>query len=464
MITDQHLKVMQRSHSIKVGNKIRLKTGVKRQLYFSILKKIQLTMLLLLFSSVVLAYDMKGTGEEEHEGTKAGANGSGPEKSEKTCTALGVNANSGRYQNNDADVLNHGAGGSQFSLNRSFTSNNSFREGPFGFGWTYNFDIFLVEISDGLNDQVIIKRGDGIELVFKASDDGSFAAPLGRFFSLTKTAGNFELTDKNGNRQHFNSNDWLSAMTDPNGYQITLQYDNTGKLTGLQDSDDRSVAFFYNGNNKIEKIIDAASREFVYRYDAQNNLISVTGPGGLKTEYSYDDKHRLISKKDPKGVEIVRNTYDESSRVAEQFVKGGSYTFTYDAGKTEVCNRRNHCTIYHYDENGSPTKIDRPVVGSSTRTWDEHLNLTQFTDENNRQTTYSYDNNGNTTSVTDANNHLTQYSYEPEFNKLTSIIDPLANSTNFSYDGKGNLTQITNALGQVVRKISKHDDRGNPLE
>jgi RHS repeat-associated protein len=429
-----------------------------------------LVLLMLLFTlglplhtSVVNAFDAPPK-DQGHTGPSCSGPDGNPPKDPNQCGAGDpINVKNGDFQITESDFIITGVGFS-LAIDRSYDSQNNLKEGPFGFGWTFNYDVTLVEITDSTQNQVVIKRGDSIELTFQANSDGTYTSPAGRFLKLVKSAGTFIMTAKNGTVQRFNSSGRLVSIADRNNNQMIFAYDSAGKLAGVTDSTGRSLVINYNGNNKITSIVDPASRTFAYTYDGNNDLLSYTDPNGNKTEYVYDSIHRLTVKKDAKGVEIVRNTYGALNKVAQQFVKGGTFSFTYNDGYTRVCDRKNNCTDYYFNETGNPTKIVKPVVGTSTRTYDANQNLTKLTDENGNSTTYTYDDKGNLLTVTDANNHVTRYAYESIYNKVTSVTDPLNHATHFEYDAKGNLTKITNPLNQVIFQVASYNVNGNPLE
>ena len=151
-----------------------------------------------LFSSVGYTYDAPPK-DQGHTGPKCDDPDSDPD--DNPCqqgTADPVTIKDGNFRITESDFVIPGVGFS-LGVHRSYNNQNNLKEGPFGFGWTFNYDVSLVEINDGVNNQVIIKRGDGVELVFQVNSDGTYISPQGRFLTLAKSAGVFSLTEKNGN-------------------------------------------------------------------------------------------------------------------------------------------------------------------------------------------------------------------------------------------------------------------------
>lgn len=452
------LRVKNKGLIVKILKRINL---MDLNLRFLIIVLCIMAMPLLSFS--VQAYDVPPK-DQGHSGPLAGVPSGTPADEPGQC-GVGdpINSKNGDFNFIEKDIYIPGVGFS-LAIDRTYNNQNNLKEGPFGFGWTFNYDVTLSEIVDAVAPKVIIQRGDGMRLVFKANADESYVSPQGLFLTLTKISGVFSLTEKNGNVHRFDSNGRLISISDANNNQLTFAYDVSGKLTTSTDASSRSISLSYNTNNKITKIVDSSNRNFIYEYDENNNLIGFTNANNEKTEYVYDSSHRMTKKKDPKGVEVIRLTYNAQNKVTQQFFRGGFFNFTYYDGYTRVCNRRDNCTNYYYNGTGNPIRIHHPVIGSSHRTYNDQLRLTKYTDENNSSWNYTYDEKGNLLTTTDPNSHANQFSYESNYNKIASITDAKQNKTEYEYDAKGNLTKVTNALEQIVLKIASYNSHGNPLE
>ncbi|OAI26506.1 hypothetical protein A1356_11255 [Methylomonas koyamae] len=422
-----------------------------------------ITLGLPLHTSVVNAFDAPPK-DQGHTGPGAGGPDETPADDPGQC-GVGdpINIKNGDFNIVEKDIFVPGVG-FPLAIERAYDNQNNLKEGPFGFGWTFNYDVTLVEVTSSVNPQVIIQRGDGMKLVFHANADGSFSSPQGRFLILKKSAGVFSLTEKNGNIHRFDSNGRLASISDRNNNQLVFSYDSSGRLIKLADASSKELVFYYNANSKISKIVDPANREFTYAYDVNGNLVNFTDPGANKTEYIYDSMHRMTVKKDAKGIEVEKLTYTDKNKVSQQFFKGGSFNFTYGADYTRVCNRRNFCTDYYYNATGNPIRINQPVIGSSYRTYNQDLTIATYTDESNNSWNFSYDLNGNLTKITDPNLHASQFSFEPKYNKLVSVIDAKNNKTFYDYNINGNLTSITNSLNQKILHVNSYDSHGNPTE
>ena len=72
---------------------------------------------------------------------------------------------------------------------------------------------------------------------------------------------------------------------------------------------------------------------------------------------------------------------------------------------------------------------------------------------------FTYDDHGNLTSWTDAEGRVRQYWYDPESNKPIRTRDALGNETRLEYDEKGRLTNTYDPLGRVTSQV--YDSFGN---
>lgn len=333
-------------------------------------------------------------------------------------------------------------------------------EGLFGYGWSFTYNISLIEVMKGSEHHVIIKREDGRRLQFKDNEDGTFTAPSGWYLTLTKTAGDYTLKEKNGTKYNFSGSN-LVSIADRNNNQVTLNYDGSGKLSTVTGPAGRTLTFTYGTNNKIATIIDPAGRTFAYGYDSNNNLISYTDPAGNTTQYAYDSQHRLTTITDPKGTTFLANTYDSEDKITRQDYNGGTYYFNYypSSKYTRVRNLRGYYTYHYYNDNGNPTTTRDALGNSTVRTWDANMNLTSLKDARGYTTTYTYDSMGNLLTKNDPQGNVTTFTRETTYNKITSITDALGRTTNLEYDSSGNLVKETDHLGyQTVLAYNSSGD------
>jgi YD repeat-containing protein len=370
-----------------------------------------------------------------------------------------VYSRTGSYTYSHQDVFIPGRGPS-LQVVRQYDSQDSY-DGPFGYGWKFNFDITLIETTDESGEIAVIRRGDGVRLIFTKNPDGTYSPPLGRHDVLIKKpAGTFTWYQSScstgcgvGTRYHFDSSGVLSDIEDANHNTMTFSYDQSGKLTQIADAPGRKLNITYGTNNKISFIKDPANRVFSYSYSPGGDLTTYTDPLGNMTTYNYDTKHKLTSIIDALGNTVTEIAYDEKDRVKTYTEQGGTWTVTYDPenNTTYKDDPNGKRWTYTYNETGQLLTKKDPLNNSITNTWDDDINLTSITDANGNTTSYTYDTNGKRLSKTDALGNITTYTYDPaqSMNTMpTKTLLKLSEITEVHYILKQSLIMIMPAIAQ----------------
>jgi YD repeat-containing protein len=394
-----------------------------------------------------------------------------------------VNTATGSYFTSAADLSLPGIG-IPFALTRSYNSADE-TVGALGRGWTHSYGASL-EVQ--ANDDVVARAGSGQQLYFSKQPDGSFVAAAGGRATLTAVSGGYELLLADQTLYSFTSGGALSAITDRNGQGLSFSQGTYGP-TEITDSAGRTITLSYNGSGQLTGVELPDERSVQYAYTG-GLLTTVTDARGNDTTYTYDAGERLESITDQNGHVLVTNTYDGDGRVVEQVdARDNTSTFSWDAG-TQVATftdaRGNEWTDYYsnnvliaredplgnltsfgYDEDLNLVSITDPLDNEITMSYDSAGNMlsrttpagtesweynefndpTSYTDGRDNTTSYGYDENGNLTSVTEPGSIVTEYGRDAQTGWLTSVTDPLSNTTSFDHDEDGNLAEIVSPLG-----------------
>ncbi len=239
----------------------------------------------------------------------------------------------------------------------------------------------------------------------------------------------------------------LESVTDSSGNSTTFSAD------GEISSDGASLTFTRDSQNRITAITDPMGKSITYQYDFYGDLVSVTDRDGNVTRFTYDTDHLLLHVYDPLGRQGVRTEYDSSGRVTEIInAMGAAVTFSNDLPdrvETSVDALGNSTTSVYDTEGNIVEQID-PTGTTTTSTYNA-LNevLTQtvtFTDGTAETTTNTYDANGNLLSTTDPAGNVTSYTYDSSGNVLTET-DPEGNTSTKQYNATGKVTQVVDAAG-----------------
>lgn len=300
----------------------------------------------------------------------------------------------------------------------------------------------------------------------------------------------------------------LTSITDRNSNQVTLQYNNSGRLKWVRSPGNKYITFNYypetdllkNGLIHYVKDSLALNRILEYQYDNDRNLTGFVDVMGQTTYYTYNTNYRydhfLTSTTYPDG-SVVSNTFDPDSKrlTAQSTIAGspepnilisiptsnhisvtdeignsigmqfdelgnisqltstnGNATFQFSdpnnpTKPTSISDGMGYTTAITYDIAGNPLIINKPHGALYQYQWNSSNDLTLFTNPLDKQTHYYYT-NGNLTSVqTPRGTSIMSYL---ENGNLSSFMNPSGMVQNFTYDPMNNLQTKSDALGNTT--------------
>ena len=297
-------------------------------------------------------------------------------------------------------------------------------------------------------------------------ESGQFAGIAGGLYNPANAAygGRYTLTTGEGIEYEIDgvTGDLLTA-TDTSDNKLTFSDGGILSDTGVE------VRFGRDAQRRITSVIDPEGREITYEYDLNGDLIAVTDREDNTTRYGYseDRAHYLDEIIDPLGRSGVRTEYGDDGRLSRVIdVNGEAVELSYDSDNSVQTTKDvfGNETTYVYDERGNVVQEVDPVGKVTKRTFDDDDNvltetvITEETGEEEWTTTFTYDSSNNKLSETDALGNTTRYTYG-KYNRVLTETDALGNTTNFEYDGRGNLLSETNAENETQKRI--YDESGN---
>ncbi|MCX5868621.1 MAG: MopE-related protein [Proteobacteria bacterium] len=320
-----------------------------------------------------------------------------------------------------------------------FYNSQKIYDGPIGFGWTYSYNIFLINLPD---ESIKVLLGGGKGLYFTPDGQGGYFPPRGLNYKLNRIQTEWSLINPDGQIYFFNDLGKLNKITNPAGGILEFDYNSESQISKIRSGNIAVQLSYLNG--KISEIVGPDDEVLVtYQYDEANNLIHVAYPDNSFINYFYDDYygdiHNLtgISEEDSSGSILSYQSigYDSLDRVESlrrgweilrfNYYPESQYTqiqaYVQDVGGKEPYK-------VHYNEYGVSTWIegDCGCGGSSASEWDSsenNLNRTKFTDKNGNETHYQdYDDRGNPGKIIDALGHETFSAYHPVLNTPLYII------------------------------------------
>jgi RHS repeat-associated protein len=355
------------------------------------------------------------------------------------------------------------ARGFDIEVIRSYNRHSSEINGPFGFGWTYNYNLKLVENPDS---SVTMFDEDGSVHNFISIGGGKYDSPPGLHSKLTKNHdASFVLRFKDGSKYNFDSHGTLLSIVDKNDNHLTFSYTDR-KLIGIADDSGLALTLNYNADDRISSIVDPLGRHITYEYN-DSDLVKVTDARGNSTLYLYYDDHKLEGVVDRVDSMLLFLYYEESGADRVKTIKKTLYdrseevyldpftlySFTYNDRTTYATDALGHTTEIEVNDLGNPVKITDALGGVTAMNWDSDMNLVSVTDANGHTSSYEYDSYGNLISQTDPTGSSTHYGWNVIYSSidyialLASTTNALGFTTNYGYDARGNLKRTTDATG-----------------
>lgn len=378
------------------------------------------------------------------------------------------------------------------TLTRHYNSRRRFSVGPFGYGWTHNFDGRVTETTDmgvmygkrtpaEAASMIVAARAAvyflqnptaarpwvagmlcarwgykqatdssaSVEIgttgtQFIRLPDGTYNPPPGVTSVLTKTSGIFKLQPRFSGAITFDSKNRLSTIKDADAATLTVAYrttaPGTGQIASVTSSEAQVVTFTYYTDTepvitKVTDTNDAVDRTVNYGY-AGTDLVQVTDPESKVWRYEYGT--RTTGFPDPATMHrnslILRQFDADNRQLAENIYDPlGRVVEQQSEGLAA------HTWKFRYSEN--ETVQEDPAGFKTTYTYDERGRQIRETDALGLFSQTFYDNQDHIVRQIDKNGAESRYEFDANHN-LTKTTDPLLQETKMQYDVKHHLTKI----------------------
>ncbi len=365
----------------------------------------------------------------------------------------------------DLEIPGRGPG---LQMHRTYNSLWASHDSPFGYGWTDDYNMAIVDDPYTPNAKDIVEE-DGARQAFTLNGS-AYVGPSTLFATLVHNGGGtWTFTRRQRQIYTFDASGQLTRIEDLNGYHTDLTY-SSGRLSTVTDPGGRTLTFAYNTAGRVSSVTDSASRTVGYGYDTGGNLTSVTDVETGVTSFTYDTNHLLLTVTDPRGHTVMTNVYDDGRRVTSQtdaLSHTTSFAYALD-GTVTITDPRGNATVQHYTDDG---KVTSETAGYGTTdsattsyTYDTTTNgIATMTDPRSHVWSYTYDSHGNVLTATDPLSHTITNTYD-SLNDLLSVTDPLSHTTTYTYDTAGNrLTASRLLTGTTYRTTTyTYGDSSHP--
>jgi RHS repeat-associated protein len=379
----------------------------------------------------------------------------------------------GNFFENQTDIAVDGLGVG-LVLTRSYSAQaaaEATKPGPFGYGWTSSFtDHLRFEEGEGeAADRITVVRADGSTMPFTEDGKGGFDAPS---WSQDELSGNpeagYTMVLTSGSVYGFSAVGKLQSVTDRNGNEVALAYDEAGRLETIEDPSERQITLAYNKAGFVESAEDPMGHLVKYAYEGEE-LASVTLPGeeSPRWQFDYDAFHRMTTMTDGRGGETI-NEYDGEDRVVSQVDPAErTTTLEYDGFHTRFENEATESvTDMWFNSYDEPTTITRgygsPFATTRSLFYDDAGHLVAEADANGHVTTYGYNPAGDRTKMVDPNENETKWSYN-EAHDLLSTTLPSGQTTTIARDANGNPETISRPAPGEATQVTSFEYSPNGL-
>jgi RHS repeat-associated protein len=305
-----------------------------------------------------------------------------------------------------------------------------------------------------LKNAVAITVGNQI-VQFIEQPDGSYEPPAGSTMTLTKSSGNYVLSQRHGNTITFEpANDpdddeaqrakWID---DPDGRRMSLVYHSDGKLNYVQDHIGRRYTLTYNAAGRIERVTDSTDGRFVeFTYDMHGNLTQATDPEGKHAYYDYEvtgdpaatqaEEHRIVRLRNHDNQTITQNIYDPLGRVGEQWMHGDTnktFVLRYTGTANTELTPNGDTTTYLYDERGRSLGTRDALGGENRWNYDGQDRVIRRLSAEGEETVYTYDVRHNLRRIDFPRGGGSQTNSYDTLDRLTRSTDPDGYATELVY-------------------------------
>lgn len=254
---------------------------------------------------------------------------------------------------------------------------------------------------------------------------------------------------------------YLTKWTDNRGNALTFTFGQNdfrqpdyGEVIRIDSTNGASVSFVYDGYGHVSEVLSNDGRHLYYNYDDEGDLRSVTKPDGSVVRYEYqfdgvknESTHLLIREVKPGG-RIVRNVYDTTKRVTEQYVsmEGDRQVYPGQPSLSDSGQTLRRIAAFTYNQT-------RTAADNTTTYYDVYNGTTTASDARNKQVTYTYV-NSLMTQIDDPEPGVVEsrawYSQADVTNgvdgayaySVRNMTDKRGLSSTFKYDANGNLKKV----------------------
>jgi RHS repeat-associated protein len=380
-----------------------------------------------------------------------------------------VNTATGGLDHGVSDLSVPGRGESLL-LTRNYDSRQP-DSSSLGRGWWHSY-VQSVSVVSG-SGALRWRAGSGGVIEFPAVAGGTFGVVPGvRVVASSVAGGGWQILADDQTRHLFDASGKLVSIRDRSGQGVTLSYDASNRVSVVTDATARTFTFTYGigttatggvaGTGRLVQVLGSDGRLVKYAYtgvSGSSQLTSVTDVRGKVWTYAYTATGFLESEKDPNLATQFFNTFDALGRVKSQKDQFNNLSlFDYDdvAGTTTMTDSTQAVSIW--SRSGNLPRAATNPGGTSSKQFNAALDVTSFTDADQKTWVAEYDGRGNMLQRTAPAplSYVEKWTYD-SFNNPLTFIDGRNNQTTYTYDANGRLDTESRPLGQKFSYVWNPD-------
>ncbi|MFH1017791.1 MAG: DUF6531 domain-containing protein [Pseudomonadota bacterium] len=131
--------------------------------------------------------------------------------------------------------------------------------------------------------------------VSKISKSGKYVSRKRGTTYIEKTPAGYVRTTETGRSEEYDSGGLLKRIVDRNDNDLRLSYDPRSRLSRVEDGCGQWLLFQYTPKGKISEIRDSLERKLTYQYDKEDRMTVSVSLANEKTSYQYDKKNQMTA-------------------------------------------------------------------------------------------------------------------------------------------------------------------------
>ena len=245
---------------------------------------------------------------------------------------------------------------------------------------------------------------------------------------------------------------------------VETQRDAYGNTTWISADqfESRTEEVEFNGREVAVRVVSEESQftvtypdgtQQVFQHDHGSRVMkSLTDQAGKKITFQSDPVHHRVTGVTDRLGDTTRITYHpETGKLASYTdAEGNTTNFTY----TPQVQSFSPITFTFYNL----TRVDYPDGTHEEFAYDDHGNVTTYTDRLGNQWTFTYNDRGQVLTVTNPEGGVVTYTYNPD-GTLASSTDSDTGTTTYTYDALKRLTQVNYPDGTNIQVAYNDNDQ-----